>query len=460
MNLNTPNNPLSTGVDQRLLLSYGQLSRSIPRSITVLDVASSTGETLIFQAAQQRDVLFTGIECNSTALTTARRKARETGVENVEFELVDFSTPNGIQASIEQPEGGFDVIQVASIPSEIKNLESFFTALQSLLAPHGVISLNLPGRKGHYAKVAHAIEGAAERQRPLQERLEAARELVDRMVHEEPKCADWRRASLVGDVEFVERYMQTQERHVDVATLFQAIEGAELSFLRWQDTTAWNFETLEVDRDELERLRALPAAERFAEVEAQRQPETLSLVLGGPMNVPRERFDLTKAGETHFMVHPDVIFSIEMRNLWGTTQYDRLSVRRGKEEAVEVRPSPAQTALFALRDQREPFSGLNLVEVMTAEGASLEDALLAVHQLAGLELIYRPHEFDVAQFFAQMLSQPRPASTGDLVVTPSLPQRNSFVPAAGEPSAPLPSTPVQEPARMWRDDSDSESQSS
>jgi len=438
MNQTITKNQLPTGADQRLLLSYGQLSRTMPRSITVLDVASGTGESLLAKAVLQRDMLFLGIEQNPTELASARRLARELCIENVEFEAVDFSAPFDLETSVDCPEGGFDVIHLSSIPEGCSGLASLFGALQGLLARHGVMQVNLPGRKTHFDKVAETIEGSIDRSLPLQARLEAARELVDRRVHTEPSCSDWRRASLVGDVDFVERYMQGRSSHTDVASLFQAIEKSGLTFLRWQDSAAWSLEALELGRDELERLRGLTDAERFAFVEAKRQPDTLSLVLGGPANSPRERFDLTKAGETHFMVHPDVVFSVEIQNSWGSTQYDRLTVRRGQEPGVEVRPSPAYTALFALRDQREPFSGLNLVEVMTADGASLEDALLALHQLVSLELVYRPHEFDVAQFYAQLLAKPNEAPTSDMVVTPSLPQKNSFVPAAGEPAAPLP----------------------
>ena len=55
-----------------------------------------------------------------------------------------------------------------------------------------------------------------------------------------------------------------------------------------------------------------------------------------------------------------------------------------------------------------------------------------------MELIYCPQEFDVAQFFAAMMAKPAATDTNEIVVTPSLPQKNSFVPAAGEPAAPLP----------------------
>lgn len=454
---NTQTQPF-LGADARLLLSYGSLSRSLPRSISVLDIASSTGDDLLAQAALQGDVLFCGVDSNAQAIAEAQKKTRENGLENVEFEVVDFTTPGGIGAAINVPEGGFDIIQVSSLPRGLADLGTLFHELKRVLATHGVIRLELKGRKAHFDKVASAIDGACERTRPLAQRLAAARDLIDRLVSEQPDCSDWRRASLVGDTEFVERYMQNSETGTSVAEIFAALSQEDMTFLRWQDAAAWNFETLALGREELERLRSLPMVEQFRFVEEERTPETLSLVIGGPENSPRERFDLTKAGETHFMVHPDAIFTIQTRNGWGATQYDRLTVQRGNEPAVEVRPSPAQTALFALRDQREPFSGLNLVEVMTSEGASLEDALLALHQLVGMELVYRPQEFDVAQFYAAMMRGSEEAATNEVVVTPSLPQKNTFVPAAGEPAAPLPST--QEAAAVAPDLSDDASQDS
>jgi len=440
MNANTTQTQQPMGADARLLLSFGQLSRDLPRSICVLDIASSSGDDLLAQAALQGDVLFTGVDSNASAIREATQKAREAELENIEFEVVDFSTPAGIRAAINVPEGGFDIIQVTSLPRGLSDLSTLFGELNRILAPHGVIRVEVKGRKAHFEKVATAIDGACERTRPLAQRLASARDLIDHMVSEEPDCADWRRASLVGDTEFVDRYMQNTDAGLNVAEIFGALSATNMTFLRWQDAAAWNFETLSVGREELERLRSLPMVEQFRVVEEERSPETLSFVVGSTENSPRERFDLTKAGKTHFMVHPDAIFTVQTRNSWGSTQYDRLTIQRGSEPSVEVRPSPAQTALFALRDQREPFSGLNLVEVMTGEGASLEDALLALHQLVGMELVYCPQEFDVAQYYAAMMAKPGETETNEIVVTPSLPQKNSFVPAAGEPAAPLPKT--------------------
>jgi hypothetical protein len=423
-------------LDARLLLSYGQNSRSIPRSIQVLVVGARTSAELIAQAELQRDVLFHAVDSHASVISEARGKARERGIENMEFEVLDLHS--AWSESIDVPFGGFDVIQIAALPQGLENLTALLTRVKSVMSAHSVVTLDLPAAKQHNQMVAQAIAANMDRNQPMAERLEVARAFVDRMVSEEPNSTDWRRASLLSDIDFVDRYMQTEMRAVDVNELFCALDAAGMSFLRWHDSAAWNFETLELNRPEQERVRSLPMPEQFRVVEASRRPEMLSLVIGGANNRPRERFDLTKAGETHFMVHPGLVFSVETRNMWGVTEYDRLTVRRAGEDAVEVRPSPAQTALFALRDQREPFSGLNLVEVMTAEGASLEEALLALHQLVGMELLYRPHDHDVAEYFSAMTKSQVLPETSDVVVTPSLPQKNSFVPAQGEPAAPLP----------------------
>lgn len=443
--MNTPSTESRPGrLDARLLLSYGQKSRSIARSINVLVIGASSSSDLVLQAELQGDVVFQAIDNHKEAISAVQRTAREKGTENLAFEVVDFTSD--WTAELDVPFGGFDVIEVASLPRGTRNLAAFFGELQKVMGEHTVVSLDLPAAKHHNVKISAAIDGVCERTLPMAERLEAARAHVDRMVGEEPDCVDWRRASLISDIEFVERYMNTESGAVDVDELFIALSDANMSFLRWHDRVQWNFESLGLGREETERVRSLPMPEQFRVVEAKRGPESLELVVGGPANAPRERFDLTKAGETHFMVHPGLVFSVETRNVWGVTEYDRLTVRRAGEDAVEVRPSPAQTALFALRDQREPFSGLNLVEVMTGEGASLEEALLAVHQLVGMELVYCPHDFDVAQYFQSMLAASQAPETSDMVVTPSLPQKNSFVPAAGEPAAPLPAKSEDAPA--------------
>jgi hypothetical protein len=314
------------------------------------------------------------------------------------------------------------------------------TALRPLLSEHGLISVTMPGGRAHYAMVSEAINGVIERHAPLRERLEAARDHVDRMVQDNPTSADWRKASLLDDPEFVERYMQGGDVHMDVAAIWQAIGASDMRFIRWHDSDMWNLETLEMSKSELDRVRALPMSEQYRIVEESRNPTEMTFVISHVNNAPRDRFDLTKAGETHFMVHPETTFGITTKNYWGSTHLDGLTVKRGSGEAIAVRPSPALTALYALRDQREPFSGLNLVEVITADGATLEDALMALHQLMGLELIYAPHEFDVAQFYSAMQakSTSEAEEPSDVVVTPSPSLANDILTPTAEPSAPLP----------------------
>ena len=405
------------GFCARLVLSYGEKSRILPRSIQVLDVGCSRGSQALTSAGTQPDVEFLGIDSNTTALEEARQEATARGLNNITFKAVDFDSLAGFEA----PEGGYDVIRINGNPAQGMDFKSLLRALRPLLAEHGLITASLSGGRAHYTVVSEAINGMIERNAPLRERLEAARDQIDRLVQDDASNPDWRRASLVEDAEFVDSYMQSGEVHMDVNAIWQAIEATDMRFLRWDDARTWDVESLDLPKAELKRVRSLPMGEQFRMVEEQRKPQRLNFTIAHKSNAPRTRFDLTKAGETHFMVHPDTTFGVTTKNYWGSTHMDGLTVQRGSEEPVAVRPSPALTALFALRDQREPFSGLNLVEVMTADGASLEDALMALHQLMGLELIYTPHEFDVAQFYSAMLAE-RSNTTEqheDVVVTPA-----------------------------------------
>ena len=424
------------GFCARLVLSYGQKSRVLPRSIQVLDVGCSRGSEALTSAGTQPDVEFLGIDSNETALEEARQEATSRGLDNITFKKVEFDS----LACLDTPEGGFDVIRINDNPAKGMDFESLLTALRPLLAEHGLITANLPGGRAHYAKVSDAINGVIERNAPLRERLEAARDQVDRLVQEDPNNGDWRRASLVDDAEFVDGYMQSGEGHMDVNAIWQAIEASDMRFIRWQNSNTWDVETLGLSKAEQERVRSLPESEQFRIVEEQRNPTRLNFTISHKSNAPRARFDLTKAGETHFMVHPNTTFGVQTKNYWGSTHMDCLTIQRGSEEPVTVRPSPALTALFALRDQREPFSGLNLVEVMTADGASLEDGLMALHQLMGLGLIYAPHEFDVAQFYSAMIAERTTAATqhDDVVVTPSPALANDLLTPTSEKSVPGP----------------------
>ncbi len=443
MNQNTQalNNAAETnyqrdGFDARLVLSYGQKSRTLPRSINVLDVGCSRGNDVLRSADVQHDVNFLGIDSSANALEEARLEATSRGIENITFKQVDFDSLSGL----ETPEAGFDLIQVNGNPSSGKSFDELLTALRPLLSEHGLMSVTMPGGRAHFAMISEAINGVIERNAPLRERLEAARDHIDRMVQEDPTNPDWRKASLLVDAEFVDSYMQIGEVHMDVAAIWQAIEASGMRFIRWHDNKTWNFESLGLTKSELERVRSLPMKEQFRIVEEAQNPAELNFVISLSSNAPRERFDLTKAGETHFMVHPETVFGVTTKNYWGSTHLDGLTVRRGEEQPVAVRPSPALSALYALRDQREPFSGLNLVELMTADGASLEDALMALHQLMGLELIYAPHEFDVAQFYSAMLAQRTSEleEHNDVIVTPSPSLAHDLLVPTPEPAAALP----------------------
>ncbi|MFT4710415.1 MAG: hypothetical protein ACI9D0_000961 [Bacteroidia bacterium] len=424
------------GFCARLVLSYGEKSRVLPRSIQVLDVGCSRGSEALISAGTQPDVEFLGIDCNETALEEARQEAAARGLNNITFQKVAFDS----LACVDIPEGGYDVIRINDNPAQGMDFQSLLAALRPMLAEHGLVTANLRGGRAHYALISEAINGAIERNAPLRERLEAARDQVDHMVQAEPNNADWRRASLVDDAEFVDSYMQSGEVHLDVSAIWQAIEASDMRFIRWQDTSSWDFESLGLTKADLERVRSLPMGEQFRLVEEQRNPERLNFTISHKSNAPRTRFDLTKAGETHFMVHPDTTFGVTTKNYWGSTHMDGLTVQRGSEEPVSVRPSPALTALFALRDQREPFSGLNLVEVMTGDGASLEEALMALHQLMGLELVYAPHEFDVAQFYSAMIAERTIAAEqhNDVVVTPSPALAHDLLTPAGDQAVPSP----------------------
>ena len=67
---------------------------------------------------------------------------------------------------------------------------------------------------------------------------------------------------------------------------------------------------------------------------------------------------------------------------------------------------------------------------------------MALHQLMGLELIYAPQEFDVAQFYSAMIAERTSAAEQheDVVVTPSPALAHDLLTPAGDRTvkAPLP----------------------
>ena len=384
---------LRVGFDARLLLSYGRLERSGGRPIRVLDAGCGRGRDLLAAASMQPDVEFLGIDVNRVGLQQVERDARERGIGNVRTQAVDLMTLAGLEA----PLGGFDVIRCSGVIHHLSEPATGLANLARMLARHGVLDLMVYSKRGreHIHPIARAIDLLTDRGEPTAERLRVGRELVQTVadLHEDE---GWVKASRVDDVEFVDRYLNPQETSYDVESLWQLMEASGLTLLRWAYPEAWDV-TSDLPPGALrERAQELPPRERFRLMQELRRGGRLHLFLGRPGNEPRPALDEVDAGAAVFAVHPEGTFESATRSLWGRTRIETIAWCAVDRERWVLPKGPLASAALILRDQNLPFRGAVLVEALAAEGIDAGAARRALVELCERDVLYRPHEAELA----------------------------------------------------------------
>lgn len=106
----------------------------------LLDVGCAHGWFL--QAAESRGFLCTGLEPDSGMVTVARTRAKH---------VVHGFFPQDVPAK------GFDVIIFNDVFEHLANVDEAMRSCAELLAPGGVLVINLPNRKGFFYRVAGAL---------------------------------------------------------------------------------------------------------------------------------------------------------------------------------------------------------------------------------------------------------------------------------------------------------------
>ena len=230
------------GNDARVLLSYGARARPPGRPLRVLDAGCGRGVGLVGAATMQPGVEFLGIDLCGAALDEARAETARRGLKNVSLAEVDLMSLDGLAV----PDGGFDVIFSSGVVHHLSDPTEGLTRLARVLAPHGVISLMVYGRHGREAlyRAVRAIDAVAPRELPLAERLRIGRALLSTAESAALTTGPWGDLRAIGDVEFVDRYLNVHETSYDVPGLFALIERAGLVQLRWVEPADWDAEAL------------------------------------------------------------------------------------------------------------------------------------------------------------------------------------------------------------------------
>jgi len=383
---------LRIGSDARLLLGFGRLPRPGGRPIRVLDAGCGRGVGLIGCATLQPDVEFTGIDLCRASLDHARQEVASRGLENVRLAEVDLMS----LAGLELPEGGFDVVLSSGVLHHLVDPVQGLRRLVEVLAPHGILSLMVYGRRGREAlyRLMRAADVLVSREAPLEERLAVARTLV-REVRSEPLLAGpWQDQLEIDDSEFVDRYLNVHETSYDVPGLLELVAAGGMEFLRWVEPADWSVEALLPSGATRERALALDEPQRWQLVDELFWRPSFELLLCKPGNGPRPTVKLRDLIAEPLAFHPEVRLITERRNLRGLVRTERLQVQVRDRAPVPIPGGAAARALLLLADQTTAFRCGDLVAALGADGFDVPVALTAIADLMRLGVFYRPHPVD------------------------------------------------------------------
>ena len=376
------------GWDVNLLLSYGARA---PRSkkLKVLDAGCGRGVGVLGAAALQPDVTFVGVDINRVALVEAKEQARARKLHNVTFQEVDLTTLQGLEV----PAGGFDAIFSSGVVHHMPDPVAGLSALAGALAPHGMLQLMIYGKRGREPlyRMVRAMDRLLPREYPLDERLLVARQLAKSVTTTVLSQGPFADINSIGDAEFVDRYLNVNERSYSVPEAFGLIAESKLEFLRWSEPNDWDF-GLVVNNAPLAELAArLKDQERFAMVEELTFRPKLEMVLCAPGNGPRPRLSGEELAASTLLVSPEASFITTTRSVPAGARVEDLRVRIRGGEARRFDGGLVSSALLFLKDQRAPFRGQELVSLLGKNGVDKATAQQLLSDLVHIELLFAPH---------------------------------------------------------------------
>ncbi len=354
-------------VHPRLLLSY--LDGPLPtRPLRVLDAGCGTGSASLGTALCNPDLRVTAIDMNRSALEQVRAEAAELGLKNLEVCEADLMTGQGLTI----PEGGFDVIFCSGVLHHLSDPARGLELLVRALAPRGVLRLMVYGTLGRHGlyRMVEALDALHPDRLQLEERLRLGRRLLQHLPENSPvSLPPWQDVHQIDDVEFVDRYLNLNDRSYLTDELLDLVEGAGLRHLRWYEPRHWS---LSCGDPELEALAAaLPPRRRWALLERLTHRTQLDLILGPAGSTdrrpPSPRLDFVA-------LSPQVALRMSVRSAGGTRMvyHPTATLREGAERPL----APAELAL------------LEAALPGPVPAAQFEPALVAA--LLAEELLYRP----------------------------------------------------------------------
>ena len=383
---------LRQGADPRLLASYAQSSRGGSRPLRVLDAGCGRGVGLLGAASVAPEVEFTGIDLCRPSLDHVASEVERRGLTNVRLAEVDLMTLDGLEV----PPEGFDVVLSSGVVHHLSDPAQGLARLRDVLAPEGVLSLMVYGRRGRESlyRLVRAVDALCPRELPLVDRLAQARALVAGTHSEILDAGPWDDLETIDDTEFVDRYLNVNETSYDVPTLFELIGTAGLQFLRWVEPRDWSVDALSPTDALRARLEALAPERRFELIDELCWRPSLELVAVGPRARAREA---TGREDEWLAWSPEATLSVTRRPLASGERVEQVELQvRTRERSPLPTDGTAQVALL-LERQSTPFARRELLGEAVHNGLSHEAANTAIDALLAEEALYRPHAADVAR---------------------------------------------------------------
>jgi hypothetical protein len=259
-----------------------------------------------------------------------------------------------------------------------------------VLAPHGLISLMVYGTHGREPlyRMVRALDLLVPRDRPIPERLAAARRLVREAGAEALRVGPIELSESIPDNEFVDRYLNVNETSYDVASLWALLGRHGLKHLRWLDPEEWDLSARTNGGTGV--AAHLPDLQRYQLVEHVSWRHKLSLVVATVDNAPRQLPPAQQWTTLAFAMNPEVSIDVQTRNLKGSQRVEQVAYRLRALPPAGLTGLTASVVL-ALRDQTTVFHGTDVIKTLAAERVGRDRAVEILGGLVRREILYCPH---------------------------------------------------------------------
>lgn len=307
-----------------LLLSYIERPRR-DQPLQVLDAGCGTGSGIVPVAQMHPHARCVGFDISAEALDRARTEVHAAGLDNLDLLTADILDADSLPRARPRPGAdgvqGYDVIYASGVVHHLADPALGLRNLGALLAEDGVMVLMVYSHHGRQPvfRFARAMDLLWPERGDFDTRVPLARALLESLGGSAVTAPPWDDGAFVPDNELVDRYLHVHDRGYTVGELFDLIEQAGLTFLRWLEPRAWDVNLLMGEGRAGQLIAALPARQRYQVLDLLYDHPSLTAVLGGPNARPRGQLSIEGLADAIVAWNPQAALRSTARNLAGTT---------------------------------------------------------------------------------------------------------------------------------------------